>query len=204
MAKIKALLKKYSQITNERFFEDVVIKQEYKHAFNKKADVIIDVGALAGEFGVYMYGKAKIIHAIEPYSKAYEELTSNIRDFNLKKIKPYRLALSNYNGEGSLVISEGRGGNKLVVGDGSDKTEKVEVKTLARFIKDENIERVDILKIDIENTEYEVFTAPDFKEIADRIDFIIGEHANEEVAHTLRMTGFDFMRTPRGFYAKRK
>ena len=34
----------------------------------------------------------------------------------------------------------------------------------------------DILKIDVENNEDEIFKAPDFKDVAGKIDFIIGEH----------------------------
>ena len=201
MARIKGFLKKYENL-GDRFFNEIIVGGEYKLALNEKASVIVDVGALAGEFGVYMYKKARTIYALEPFSEHFEELETNIRDFNLKKIKAFKLALSDYNGEGTLIIG-GRGGHKLVAGGGSEKTEKVQIKTLASFMNDEGIKHVDILKIDIELGEREVFGSDDFAEVADRINFIIGEHANNKTIDDLRNNKFFLVNTPRGFIAKR-
>ena len=202
MANIKGLLDKYSKIENERFFREVTINGEYEPSINKKADIVVDVGACAGDFGAYIYEKAGIIYSLEPYSGHYKELEQNVKEFELTKIKPYKLALSNYNGEGTLTIG-GRGGSRLVLGEGSDKTEKVQVKTLAAFMKDEGIDHIDLLKIDIERGEDEVFTALDFKNVADKISFIIGEHAGNIVSDALRLNGFSFLDYPHGFTAER-
>ena len=191
MVNIKGLLDKYSKIENERFFNEVYVKKEYEAAINKKADVVVDVGACAGEFGAYIYDKAGVIYALEPYSEHFAELESNVSEFNLTKIKPYKLALSNYDGIGTLVIG-GRGAHRLVIGEGSDKTEKVQVSTLACFMKNVEIDHIDILKIDIENGEGNVFTAPDFESIANKISFIIGEHAGDGIPDILRKLGFNF------------
>ena len=72
-------------------------------------------------------------------------------------------------------------------------------------MKDEKIDNVDILKIDIENGETDVFTAEDFtEEVARKINFMIGEHSNSQVSDTLRKYGFHFVDTPGGWIAKRK
>lgn len=204
MDDIKGLLKKYKNISEERFFKEIFNNKEYKPALYRKADVVIDVGACAGEFSAYIYRKAKVIYALEPFSEHFEELSNNVRDFGLSKIKPFKLALSNYNGEGTLVVGN-RGGHKLVGGGSSEKTEKVDVKTLATFMEDEGMDQVDVLKIDIENGETEVFTSPDFtREVARKINYMIGEHSNSEVSDTLRKYGFYFVDRPRGWIAKRK
>lgn len=174
MADIDGLRAKYREIEGERFFKNIFDEEEYK-AVKIEPQVIIDVGALAGEYSAYIYDQAKVIYALEPYSKHFEELEENIRDFELDKIKPFKIALSDYNGMGSLVVSV-RGGHVLVPDSSSDKTEKVEVRTLATFMKDNSIDHVDILKIDVENAEEQIFSAADFKEVADRINLIIGEH----------------------------
>ena len=129
-------------------------------------------------------------------------MEANISEFNLTKIKPYKLALSNYNGEGTLVIGS-RGAHRLVLGEGSDKTEIVQVKTLATFMKDEEIDHIDILKIDIENGEDDVFTALDFKNVANKISFIIGEHLGNIMSDALRKNGFIFIDKSGGFIAER-
>lgn len=203
MANIPGLLEKYKKIEGERFFQDVILDEEYKLAFPEKADVIIDVGALAGEFGAYMYDKAQVIYALEPHQGHYKELTTNIKEFGLSKFRPFNLALTDYNGEGTLVWGP-RGGHKLVLGGGSDKTQKVKVKTLAQFMKDQKIDEVDILKIDIENGEDQVFTSSDFKDVARKIKFMIGEHAGVVVSDALRANGFYFCDTPRGWFARRE
>lgn len=187
------LLNKYKLIDKERFFKDVFEKEEYLPCRELKADVILDIGALAGEFSAYMYDKAKVIYAIEPYSKHYVELEENIKEFGLTKIKSFRLALSNSNGSADLSILQ-RGGHTLVPSVTPSEIEQVPCQTLATFIKEQKIEHIDILKIDIENGELLVFNSPDFKEVADRIDVIIGEHLGglEELFKSL---GF----TPRGY-----
>lgn len=176
MSNVQGLIDKYMSDGAERFFHDIVAGNEYAPARNQKADVVIDVGALAGEFCAYIYDQAKTIYAIEPYSKHYEELTANIEEFELDKIKPFKIALAGSNGQRNLDI-QGRGGHVLT-GD-LGRGEEVEAKTLATFMKEQGIDHVDILKIDVENAEYEIFAAPDFKDVAYEIDFIIGEHIRD-------------------------
>lgn len=184
---IDKLLEKYKQIPQERFFEDVFKGNEYIDALGRKSDIVLDIGACAGEFSAYIYPKATKIYAIEPFSEYYKELTDNIKEFNLDKIIPFKLAIGDYNGVGKLASDRSRGGNKLE--DNPDLFEEVIVKTLAQFIKDEHIERVDVLKIDIEGLEKKVFNSPDFIEVVDRIDYIIGEHLGE-VIELLKSYGF--------------
>lgn len=188
MADIEGLLEKYKKIPGERFFQEIFIDEEYKAVKNEKANVIIDVGALAGEFCAYMHEEAEVIYAIEPNSEHYKELEENTSAFGLTKVKPFHLALSNYNGQGDLVIAV-RGGHVLINNSQSTKTERVEVKTLATFMKEQGIDRVDILKIDVENAEQEIFTAPDFETVAKNIACIIGEHLGPVDEH-LKNLGF--------------
>lgn len=183
---IDKLLEKYKKIKDERFFKELFEGEEYKPCLDIKADVVLDIGALAGEFSAYIYNKAKVIYAIEPHPKYYEELSTNIKEFGLNKIKPFNLALSDYNGEGKLRIG-GRGGSALA----NDGTETVKVLTLSTFIKENNIKHIDLLKIDIEGGEEKVFSAKDFAEISDRIDFIIGEHIGDNFEPLLKQ-GFKY------------
>lgn len=184
---VLGLREKYAKIPEERFFREIFKSEEYKPV-KREPQVIIDVGALAGEFSAYIYDQAEVIYALEPHSEHFKELEENVQEFGLDKIKPVRIALSDYNGKGELIISV-RGGHRLTKESGSPKTEKVEVKTLATFMKDNNIKHVDILKIDVENSEDLIFTSEDFKEVADRIEVIIGEHLSG-IGHILVTHGF--------------
>ena len=179
---MKKLLEKYQNIEGERFFKDVFEEGDYREVKGLKADVVVDVGALAGEFSAYIYDQAQIIYALEPYPSYYKELTENIEEFNLNKIKPFNLALSNYNGEGFIQNEGSRGASVL-----KEEGEKVKVKTLAKFMKDQEIDHIDILKIDIEGGEVEVFGSEDISEVIGKIDYIIGEHLDPTI---LRKLGF--------------
>lgn len=178
MSNIPGLLKKYEGRPEERFFKELFEENEYEPVSRVKADVVVDAGALAGEFCSYIYDRAGVIYALEPYSEHYAELEENIKEFDLTKIKPYRLALAGESGERNLLI-QSRGGHTLG-GDPQDKPfEVVKIKSLAGFMKDEGIDHIDILKVDIESAENEVFNSPDFLEVADKITMIIGEHLGD-------------------------
>lgn len=185
MDTISALRDKYRDIPQERFFEEAFEKEVYKDAREQKADVVVDLGALAGEFSAYMYDIAKEIYAIEMFSGAYKELTDNIKEFKLSKIKPYHLAIGMKNGSIKIRTDEvQRGGHRIEAGE---ENEKVPCKTLETFMKDEGIEHIDVLKIDIEGIEEQLFADPSFERIADKITYIIGEHAG---THLLKKLGF--------------
>lgn len=171
MADIQGLLDKYSKIKDERFFGELFREEEYKPVLDLKDAVMIDIGALAGEFCAYAYDSARVIYAIEPLNENYQELEGNVKEFKLDRVKPYNLALSNNNGTGYLTTDSTRGGNKL-----AESGQEVQTRTLAQFMKDEGIDRVDVLKIDIEDGEDAVFKSSDFKDVVGKIQMIIGEH----------------------------
>lgn len=68
----------------------------------------------------------------------------------------------------------------------------METLTLEDFFKQNNIDHVDILKIDAESAEYEIFKDT-FKNIADKIDCIIGEdHIGGALEPILKGYGFNY------------
>ena len=64
--------------------------------------------------------------------------------------------------------------------------------SLVDFFKKNRIKEVDILKIDVEGAEKEIFEADDFPLVADKIKLIIGEiHSSaDSVRDTLKKNGF--------------
>jgi FkbM family methyltransferase len=85
--------------------------------------------------------------------------------------------------------------------DGKPKQE-VECITLETLFKNENIEHVDLMKIDIEGSEYEVLGSSSFKAVAPKIDIVIGEShkwagRNEnQLRESLKNNGFNFQWLP--------
>lgn len=192
---LSELKEKYKE---DRFFREVFKDGMYAPVEKiEHIGVAIDLGANAGEFSFWIYDKADIIYAIEPHPKVFEELKEIVEKYHLDKIKLCNIALDDKNGI-SYLHEGGRGGHTLTT---EETAIPVETKTLATFMKDEGIEQVDVLKVDIESREKEVFGSPDFPEVASKIKYIIGEHNNGN--GSLEQNGFTMDNFHGGWIATR-
>jgi FkbM family methyltransferase len=163
-------------------YQQIFIDKEYNFVANSLPKVIIDAGANIGLASIYFANKfpeAKII-AIEPEARNFELLEKNISKH--LNIIPLQAAL--WGGEEQInLLDTGLGTNAYmtVQSDSSDtiKTPKHEFKsiintvTIEKIFEDYNIDRVDILKIDIEGSEKEVFN--NSKNWIQKVDAIIIE-----------------------------
>lgn len=176
----------------DRFVKEVFTDSAYNLDFT-----VIDVGALSGEFSFAIAPFAKVVFAIEPNSKGYKELEDNITSFDFTNVKPFKIALSDKDGEDTLN-NTGRGGDDLGKKEpNSGDTEIVTTQTLPTFMKNNEIQHIDILKIDIEHGEGRVFTADGIEECLKDIDLIIGEHL-EGVEAILIHSGFNVFKGSEG------
>ena len=174
-----------------RFFEEVFVTQIYKPVRDLgDLNTVIDLGACTGEFSLWVYQQAQKIYAVEADLEAYKNMEENVKDFS--KIKPVYLA-----------IGGGIGGGASIIHGLSENRPEVIFKTLATFMKDEKIEQVDVLKTDVESAEKEIFEAPDFGEIADKVKYILGEHLGLATGR-LEALGFEVSNFAHGVIAKRK
>ncbi len=125
----------------------------------------MDAGANIGLSSIYFankYPKARII-AIEPEISNYKLLEKNIMPY--KNISALNVALWNKNERISLV-DPGLGKWGFMTANEGQKNDifesntchKVQGLTIARIMSMNNLEQIDILKIDIEGAEKEVFT----------------------------------------------
>ena len=180
----------FTKYKDDRFFNEVFEREIYSPVLERGDNLtVIDLGAFHGEFDFYIYDKAKIIYAIEPQQEAYRQLVENCID--LPKISTHRLIISNL--DGYKYINGGDGGGATTTDEGieSETKKKVESQTLATFMKNNGIEQVDILKIDVESHEPYIFASPDFKEVAHKVKFIIGEHGSG-LREILEPLGFNY------------
>lgn len=182
-----------------RFFAETFYDEIYKPVKKLgQINTVIDLGACTGEFSLYVYPQAEKIYAIEANKQAYGYLKENVKDF--PKITPVFLAIAGKNGKRE-VWGEGIGGSTTVLSQGKG-INGVKGQTLATFLKENNIEKVDCLKIDVESAEKEIFEAEDFPKVADKIKYIIGEHL-EPSELVLKAHGFKFKAYEHGQIAKR-
>ena len=168
-----------------------------------KLKTVIDLGALYGEFSFYVQDMVDKIYAIEPLPPAYIELEENCDRF--ENITPYKFCITNENKDRYIEgLADGGAHTKFDVRKTTTPTYKVEGRTLATFMKENGIEHVDALKIDIENHEKYVFNAEDFHEVAPKIDFIIGEHLGDKnLRKLLESYGFKYEKYSHGSIYRR-
>jgi FkbM family methyltransferase len=121
----------------------------------KPGSVILDIGA---NFGYYSLALANFlrsdctVYAFEPNPGTYQTLCDNISLNNLGNvIHPRAMGLSDFDGEVSFVEPVGNAGATTLV-----KGKGVQVKTLDSFVHENNLPRVDLIKIDVEGMERSV------------------------------------------------
>lgn len=132
----------------------------------KQPGVIIDAGANIGLASIYFsnrFPEAKIF-AIEPEESNFKMLSMNVAPYH--NIKPIHAALWNENKEINLV-DPGFGNWGFMTQENDGKEEKfgeqchtVQGMTVEAIMKAWEIEHIDVLKIDIEGAEREVFYDP--------------------------------------------
>jgi len=121
---------------------------------------IIDVGANIGlytlTFAKLIGEKEGIVFAFEPSDEAFFRINQNIKLNNFKNIKLYKLGVSDEIGESEFYITEDDAFNSL----GKNPMKKIIEKrniptiTLDKFIEDNNLDEINILKIDTEGADY--------------------------------------------------
>jgi FkbM family methyltransferase len=155
----------------------VFVDREYEVVVNKQPAVIMDAGANIGLASIYFAARFPTaqIFAIEPEESNFEMLTRNVAPY--KNVTAIHAALWNENKEINLV-DPGLGNSGFMTSDGHDKkcvTSKhlVKAMTIDRIIDEYNIENIDILKIDVEGAEMEIFENPLLW--IDRVDSLIVE-----------------------------
>lgn len=144
-------------------FRIVFVYKEYDFWVEKPPEVIVDAGANIGLASLYFaskYPDAKII-AIEPEASNYELLRRNAEPY--ANIITLQSAL--WHEDGKVLISDSGGGHwAFVTKDiGGECTpegfygHEVRALTMPTLLREHGIERIDILKMDIEGAEKEVF-----------------------------------------------
>ncbi len=127
--------------------------------------VIVDIGSNVGSFIelVNKYSRNYFIHSIEPN---IELINFQEKKFhNLKNIKFHNLAISQKNGEASLYLRSPSSHSSLYsehIDENFNKeisTKRVKTTTLNNFLKSQNINKVNLLKIDTEGAELDILNS---------------------------------------------
>lgn len=136
-----------TEILGSWIFEQYCLKEKVEVT---NGDFVIDGGSYKGETSFwFLYKGAAKIFAFEPDPYNFKILCENISRNKVKeRIIPIQKILSNTNLSTTLFVT-GSGGSSIY--DKANFT--CQSITIERFIKDENIEKVDFIKLDVEGSE---------------------------------------------------
>ena len=185
----------------DRFVNEVLKDKEYGFLF--KYPTVIDLGCNIGTFSLFIYDYAERIFAVDLAQENIENLKATILANKLTKIEPFCLAITGNNIPRGIVKSGNASGGSWYL---TNKGEDITPITLCQFMDQEKIEFADLVKIDIEGMELEVFQASDFPK--DRIGTIIGENHSRgnplAVINILEKLGFKYKGFPDYHFIARK
>lgn len=111
--------------------------------------IVFDVGGYVGSWSKKIYDRYKSnIYIFEPVKMFYDVIYESYK--NNSKVKCYNFGLSYQNRDAYFNVSNDSTSEYV----GNNKTELVKIVDIMEFIKNENIEHVDLIKINIEGEEY--------------------------------------------------
>lgn len=182
--------------------EEIYIRNVYAPYFNDKKDLtILDLGFNIGLFSMYASKFAKQIYAFEPTLETFEIGKRNIEDNNITNVKLFQKAIMKEDGKITFFHSDNTTMNSAIEAVNSqnvgEKTkEEVDAIRLDTFVKEEGIEHIDFMKMDIEGSEAEVIGSKSFENIAPILDAMVLELHDwngvnpQQIVTTLRDYGF--------------
>ncbi len=146
--------------------------------------IILDVGANVGQFAslaATLFSKESTIYSFEPAKKTYADLVKKVSANT--QIKTFHMGMGDaigeielfYDGEGSVLASAYR------INDQFKYSEKVAISTVDIFCKEQNIQSIDLLKIDVEGFELNVIQGAKQLIESKKVQFIQFEFGNQHI-----------------------
>ena len=162
---IKSQVTLRMRTTDVSIYEDVLFRGHYALPLPFVPETIVDLGANIGMASIYyasQYPNARIV-AVEAEASNFEVLLKNVKDYH--KIVPIHAAV--WNKDGTVALSAPTGSdtaiNKFIFTVSQDPGAAVRAITMESLMKEAGVSSIDLLKVDIEGSEMEVFeTAPDW------------------------------------------
>jgi FkbM family methyltransferase len=124
---------------------------------------VMDVGANEGAYSVFLaarVGATGHVIAVEPSSREVGRLRENLRLNGFRNVRLIEAALGDANGEGTLAVAEASHAGQNTLGESiaNPKVEielfqSVSVRTLDSVVAEQELTRLDFLKIDAEGSE---------------------------------------------------
>ncbi|MFA5752849.1 MAG: FkbM family methyltransferase [Bacteroidales bacterium] len=179
-----------SQLIHEIFTDNYKVLER---KLNLASGVILDIGANEGMFSILMaklFPTTRIL-SFEPVPKTFFTMIKNIGLNNITNIYPYNLGVGGKSNKSEIIYCDKvySGGSSMVVKPNPDSQDMINIEVVAlddifNPTKFPFIDRVKLLKMDIEGAEYETLYN---STILPRVDNMVAEfHIND------RLTGMGY------------
>lgn len=159
----------------ETWFHNPYTKNFYEI---KEDDIVVDVGGHLGSFAIFVSQKARKgqIIVYEPAKDNFDTLVKNIDLNNAANVIIHNKAVTHQNGEIEFYSSDTITSSGSLFENGvSSKKTKVRSVMLQDIFKQNKIDRIDFLKIDVEGAEYDMLLSSD-KRILSRVKCLALEY----------------------------
>jgi FkbM family methyltransferase len=166
------------------------------HVELREDSVVMDVGANLGDFAIQAAARCPRgrVYAVEPMREYSSLLETNKRLNRLSNLEILPVALGDHEGEIKLSIAGAESG-AYFNGTTKAKTETARLMTLPQLMRDCGLDRIDLLKMDCEGSEWDILPAalsvlPQIRQICLEIHPGRGWTA-ERLAEWLRACGYE-------------
>jgi len=207
----KLFLKFGYKIVNINSTERDAFKDQVKLTDNNSI-TIFDVGACTGSVTLQYNSlfKKAVIYSFEPYFPSFEILKKEISRFN--NVKVFNIALSDKTGQIGFHVNKSYATNSILEThpdsgeswnhEALNTIEKIKIDTITLddFIDQNKIDKIDILKLDTQGTEYQIIEGASKSIEQNKISLIYleiiimptykGQKSFDEILYLLRSKGF--------------
>ena len=144
----------------------------------KEGTLALDIGANIGLASIFFSRYFKRVISLEPSEEHFDALRRNILTNTITNVEPVQKALFYKSGKfpfGGPKNNKTMRSLHMATWQDNKSDEVVEAITLEQLFEEYKIKHVDFLKLDIEGSETEIISSKSFKNVADKIDTIVGE-----------------------------
>ncbi len=147
-----------ANLDDYRILEEMFVNEQYKLEVNESINTIVDLGSNVGTSIIYFLAKypAARIYGVEPVKYCFELLTKTVGHYSNVTLEKKAAGGEDGKTVPIYIHPTGHSGSSNFFIEGGEK-EEVPTISMDALVQKYGLTSIDILKVDIEGIEYEVF-----------------------------------------------
>jgi len=133
---------------------------QYIKSIVKEGDVFFDIGTNVGYYTLMVakrIGNNGKVFSFEPVTSTFDKLKANVEKNNFKNVSLNKIGISDISQEIEINISDAdnSGMSSLIHIPNSSKKEVIKTISLDEYLKEKELEKINLIKIDVEGVEFQ-------------------------------------------------